>query len=160
MRTDTIYGLVGQAANKEVVERIYTIKHRTPSKSPIILIGDISQMFDTYDAKISSKFPDYWPGANSLILPSKKAPTWIKRDNESVAYRLPANKQLRELLMKTGPLIAPSANPEGMPPAVSIREARAYFHELVDYYEDGGVCSQSTASNLFKLNSTSTEQLR
>lgn len=160
MRTDTIYGIVGQANNEAVVARIYAIKQRTPSKSPIILIGDTAQMFDIYSKDIANTFAKYWPGANSLILPSEKAPEWITRGNESVAYRLPADEQLRNLLQQTGPLIAPSANPEGLPPATSISEARAYFGTLVDHYEDGGDCVMGTASKLFKFEGGSFTQLR
>ena len=160
MRTDTIYGIVGRANDEAVVARIYAIKQRTPSKSPILLIGDVQQIFDTYSKDIANAFTKYWPGANSLILPSEKAPQWITRDNQSVAYRLPANEQLRNLLRQTGPLIAPSANPEGLPPATSINEARAYFGTLVDYYEDGGSCTKSTASKLFKLERGSSTRLR
>ena len=50
MPTDTIYGLVGRAENKETVEGIYKIKNRNPEKSFIILIGNINELskFDFY----------------------------------------------------------------------------------------------------------------
>ncbi len=161
MRTDTIYGIVGLATHEATVERIYRSKQRTPTKSPIILIGDISQMFDRYNDMISAIFPTYWPGPNSLILPSSNAPTWIIRDNASVAYRLPADQALRKLLIETGPLIAPSANPEGAPPALSIVEARAYFGAHIDHYEDGGICRSPAASRIYKVNPDATvTQLR
>lgn len=51
---------------------------------------------------------------------------------------MPADEGLRELLRQTGPLIAPSANPEGAPPARTISEAEAYFGDGVDIYVDGG----------------------
>jgi L-threonylcarbamoyladenylate synthase len=42
------------------------------------------------------------------------------------------------LLKKAGPLVAPSANPEGMEPAKTIKEAKEYFGERVDFYINGG----------------------
>jgi len=45
---------------------------------------------------------------------------------------------LRTLLKKTGPLVAPSANREGMLPAQTIGDALRYFGEHVDFYSDGG----------------------
>jgi L-threonylcarbamoyladenylate synthase len=37
-----------------------------------------------------------------------------------------------------GPLVEPSANPEGLPPAETVDEARKYFGESADFYVDGG----------------------
>jgi L-threonylcarbamoyladenylate synthase len=51
---------------------------------------------------------------------------------------LPAKTKLRSLLKKTGPLAAPSANPEGLPPAKTIKEAKKYFRDRVDFYLDAG----------------------
>jgi L-threonylcarbamoyladenylate synthase len=46
--------------------------------------------------------------------------------------------ELRALLRETGPVIAPSANPQGMKPAGMIAEAKAYFGDTVDFYVDSG----------------------
>ena len=52
---------------------------------------------------------------------------YLHRGTNAIAFRLPKPYWLRRLLAKTGPLVAPSANPEGEPPARTIREARKYF---------------------------------
>lgn len=51
---------------------------------------------------------------------------------------MPALAWLRTLLHKTGPLVAPSANLEGHPPAWTVREAKRYFDDKVDFYIDAG----------------------
>lgn len=155
-----LYGIVGRADLQATVERIYRTKERTPSKSPIILIGDVLQLFDTYDTEALDALSEYWPGPNSIILPSTAAPTWIARDNASVAYRLPADESLRTLLQTIGPLIAPSANPEGLAPAATIDEAHAYFGDQVDYYEDGGAVLLANPSSLFRYTDGAFVQLR
>ena len=160
LRTDTLYGIVASATSMAAVERVYAAKRRTPSKSPIVLIGSIDQLFDTYDESVLVKLAELWPGPVSVILPSSQAPEWVRRDNQSVAYRLPAEADLRRLLQATGPLIAPSANPEGQPPATTITEARAYFGELVDVYADGGQVSGGKPSSLYRLLGGELEQLR
>ncbi len=66
-------------------------------------------------------------------------------------FRLPSPKPLRNLLLKTGPLIAPSANPEGLSPSKNIEEAKKYFGDSVDFYVDGGEI-EAKASKLIKLN--------
>ena len=151
IRTDTIYGIVGRADSEATVQRIYEIKGRTPTKSPIVLIGAPSDMFDTYDTSTLEALSSYWPGPNSIILPSDDGPSWLTRGNHSIAYRLPADEALRQLLRLTGPLIAPSANPEGLEPARTIQEARHYFNNTIDIYEDGGTVTDPTPSSLYKL---------
>lgn len=151
LRTDTLYGLVAPARDAAAVERVYRVKGRTPSKSPIVLIASLEQLIDNYDQATISRINDLWPGKNSVILPSPHGPDWLTRGNASIAYRLPADEQLRALLKKTGPLIAPSANPEGEPPAKNVQEAIAYFDDTVDFYVEGGEVTDDTPSKLWRL---------
>lgn len=133
MPTDTLYGLVARADKPEAIKRIYEIKGRDPGKKLITLIGDIGQLvnFDVaVTPELKARVEQYWPGPVSLILPGK--------NRESIAFRLPADEALMAILHQAGPLVAPSANPEGEPPAEAVDEARAYFGERVDYYLDGG----------------------
>jgi L-threonylcarbamoyladenylate synthase len=138
--TDTIYGIVGSALNKKAVARIYKLRRRSPHKPMIILISDMRQ--ETWDKfgikptpamiKILKRF---WPGKVSIILMTKdmRQAAWRKkwrylhRGINSLAFRLPKPARLRRLLQKTGPLVAPSANWEGWPPAKTIKEAKKYF---------------------------------
>lgn len=163
MPTDTIYGLVGQALNSEVVERIYQVRRRRPDKPFIILIADIS---DLSRFKI---FPDeatlvllkkYWPNPLSVILscPNDQL-EYLHRGTKSLAFRVPADDKLRELLTQTGPLVAPSANPEGEPPAKNIRETKNYFGEVIDFYEDAGEL-EAPPSTLVKIENGNLEVLR
>jgi len=160
IRTDTLYGVVARADIEPAVERVYTVKGRTPTKSPIVLIGQTEDMFDTYGQAELDRLSEVWPGKNSIIFPSDKAPSWVTRGNASVAYRLPGDDALRQLLVKTGPLIAPSANPEGLPPAMDIAEAEHYFGDTVDIYVDGGRVTDDTPSRLYRLNDDGMERLR
>ena len=141
MPTDTIYGMVGKALDKSVVERIYKIKKRNRDKSCIILIGDVKEL-KKFGIILSEEkmeiLENYWPGPMSVVL-------------DHFAFRLPSPKPLRNLLLKTGPLIAPSANPEARLPSKNIEEAKEYFGNSVDLYIDGGEL-KNKASRLIKLN--------
>ncbi|MBM3209872.1 L-threonylcarbamoyladenylate synthase [Candidatus Saccharibacteria bacterium] len=163
LRTDTLYGVVAKASDNLAVERVYTVKGRTPTKSPIILISSLGQLYDYYDADTIAYLSSVWPAAVSVILPSVNAPQWLQRGNMSVAYRLPNSPLLCQLIDKTGPLIAPSANPEGLTPAHSINEAHTYFGDLVDFYIDGGEVPLNTPpSQLIRYDTLAhkTERLR
>lgn len=153
IRTDTLYGLVCRAADQVAVERIYAIKGRDDTKSPIVLVSNINQLFDRPSAEERVVIESVWPGPVSVIIHSTQAPEWIRRQNDSVAYRMPANDALCALLEKTGPLIAPSANPQSQPPALSIEEAMNYFGSFVDFYVEGGIVESSMPSKLLRIDS-------
>jgi L-threonylcarbamoyladenylate synthase len=146
VRTDTLYGLVGLARDASAVERIFQVKGRSPTKPVLVLISNEKELFDPYDT--SAFIGDLWPGKNTIILPSPHAPEWVTRGGGSVAYRLPADIELVELVSKVGPLIAPSANPEGGEPARTIQQAVEYFGDSVDFYVDGGEVTDNTPSAL------------
>lgn len=151
LRTDTLYGLVARADDEAAVERVYTAKGRDDTKSPIVLIASLAQLYDRPDEPGAELLADVWPGKVSVILPAHKAPAWLSRGNGSVAYRLPADDDLRDLIAQTGPLIAPSANPQGEVPAMTIEEAEAYFGTGIDFYVDGGQVTDTTPSQLLRL---------
>lgn len=164
MPTDTIYGIVGKALDESTVLRIYEIKKRAPEKPCIILIGDIKELekFSVLLAEEQkNKLKEYWPfdltqdfqfRPTSIILdcPEEKF-SYLHRGTKTLAFRLPASKELRDLLVQVGPLIAPSANPEGLPPAKNINEAKTYFSDSVNMYIDGGEIF-GEASKIIKLN--------
>lgn len=160
IRTDTLYGVVARSDSEAAVERVYRLKHRTITKSPIILIGSLDQLFDHYDQPTLDRVALLWPGKNSVILPATNAPEWITRGNGSVAYRMPDSRELREFLAQTGPLIAPSANPEGETPAMTVDEAVRYFGDNVDFYVDGGTVTDDAPSKLYRLQDEGMERLR
>jgi L-threonylcarbamoyladenylate synthase len=142
--TDTIYGIVGRAEVQHAVERIYRVRNRSTHKPNIILISsydDIRKfnvdLSDTLQSSIKSA--SFWPGSVSIILPCNDSSfEYLTRGTESIAFRMPNIPELSDLIKKTGPLIAPSANMEGDTPAHTITEARIIFGDTVDFYVDGG----------------------
>lgn len=158
--TDTLYGIVARADNEQSVARIYEVKRRNDDKPPIVLISDTSQLFDPLSEEAKSYTSSLWPGKNSIILSSPSAPEWLTRNSNGVAYRLPDDTILQRLLQQTGPLIAPSANPQGMTPARTVGEAQGYFGDAVDFYVDGGVSFNDEPSNLYSIIADELVQIR
>jgi L-threonylcarbamoyladenylate synthase len=140
--TETLYGILCKAKNKQTVEKIYQIKGRNPNKPVIILIGHIDDL-KIFKIKLSkwqkTQIKKYWPGKVSIILPCFEDKfEYLHRGTESLAFRLPKDHLLGKLLKITGPLIAPSANPEGKVPGLTIKEIQKYFGEKIDLYVNGG----------------------
>ena len=164
--TDTIYGIVGSAFRPDAVEKIYFWRKRDFKKPPIILaasMDDIKNFGVAIDASTKKILSRVWPGKVSVILPissrRKKALEKFKhlhRGTGTLAFRIPEPAWLRNLLEETGPLIAPSANFEGEPPALTIRAAKKYFGKNVDFYADAGrlVSKPSTLIKIEKGNVT------
>ncbi len=161
--TDTIYGIVGSALDPKTVRRIYGLRRRNPKKPMIILIGSLAQLkFFGIAPTITTlkQLKCLWPAKVSVIFSCKsKKFTYLHRGAKSLAFRLPKPKWLRILLIKTGPLVAPSANWEGKPPAKNIKEAQKYFGNKVDFYVDRGHFS-GKPSRLIKIDDDRIEILR
>jgi L-threonylcarbamoyladenylate synthase len=152
LRTDTLYGIVADAHSAEAVERLYRVRGRDADKPVVVLIADESQIWDSrITADHRQLIHRYWPGPISIILPAGNATAHIHRGYTSIAYRLPANDWLRTLMRLTGPLAAPSANPQGLSPAADIEAAVGYFGEVVDFYVDQGRVENATPSQLLRV---------
>ncbi len=136
IRTDTLYGILACTENKEAVEKVYSLKQRDPQKECIVLIATAHDapshhaMLETYSAHAVQP--------TTVIIPATTEPSWVTRGGNTVAYRVISEGALHEILTMTGPLIAPSANPESLPPAATIEQAQQYFGDQVDLYVDGG----------------------
>lgn len=156
--TDTIYGIVSSALNKKSVERLYKIRKRNLKKPMIVLISSIKSL-NLFNVKIDKKIIDkYWPGKVSIIVPVKKF-EYLHRGKKSLAFRLPKDKNLIELLKISGPIVAPSANIEGKKPAETIGEAKKYFGEKIDFYFDIGKL-KSKPSKIISLEKERIEVVR
>jgi L-threonylcarbamoyladenylate synthase len=163
LATDTIYGVVAEALDKSAVEKLYKIKGRSPSKPFIILISDISQLSlfgITLNNFAKKQINNYWPGPVSIILDCHDNNLdYLHRGKNSLAFRMPNKRRLLNLIDNTGPLVAPSANPEGFEPAKDIDQARQYFGESIDFYIDEGAIT-SNPSKIIKISNNFMTVLR
>lgn len=153
MPTDTLYGVVGKALCQSTVDRIYRLRKRNPEKPCIILVGDKNELkkFGIVLTKAQRNEIGRYKEPMSFILDcANEKFSYLYRGTNSLAFRVPASPALRNLLIKVGPLIAPSANPEGLSPAQTISEARRYFGDSIDLYLDAGKLA-GKASKVIKL---------
>ena len=161
--TDTLYGIVASAKNQQAVERLYVVRRREANKACIILadsLESISDWIETTDESLALA-RRCWPGPVSIIFQaSSDAPAFLPQFESTLAFRVPADEDLRELLAKTGPLVAPSANPAGEKPAETLTQAQHYFGEMVDFYVDGGDLSGRQPSALVRAAKNDIEVLR
>ena len=161
--TDTLYGIVASARIPEAVELVYRIRGRERAKPCIVLLADSAGLEEFGVALTESEtefLKQYWPGAVSVVLScTEERFSYLHRGTGTLAFRVPDNQWLHEVLREAGPLVAPSANLAGMPTATTIDEARRYFQDQVDVYEDAGKL-ESEPSTLVRLDAHGVSILR
>lgn len=113
--TDTVYGLIGDATNEVVINKVYEIKKRPKSKALIILVS-CREMLERYINSISfleeEIIKKYWPGPLTILFEKNKIlSNELTANSKYIGIRLPHDKELLELISKLDkPIIATSAN--------------------------------------------------
>jgi L-threonylcarbamoyladenylate synthase len=135
-----VYGLAGAADDARAVQRIFELKGRPEDKALQVLISDAAFMdryaVPTPEAQLLAQC--FWPGPLTLILPAASgAPACILQGG-TIGLRLPAHATATEVIDRTGPLAATSANRSGQPTPSDIETIRSIFGEEVAAYVDGG----------------------
>ena len=158
--TDTVYGLVARASDKEAVSRLYRLKERE-NKPGTIVASDIDQLVSLgLKRRYLKAVEQYWPGPLSVIIPCGQDLTYLHLGKFGLAVRIPDNKQLLSLLKETGPLLTSSANQPNQPTAYSLDMAKGYFKDEVDFYLDGGDLSHQQPSTIIRVVDDAIEVIR
>lgn len=144
--TDTVYGVVARAADSQAVTRLYKLKNRE-GKPGTLVAASIEQLVELgIERRHLTAVEALWPGAISVITPCDQNLFYLHQGADSLAIRIPDDLKLLELLHVTGPLLTSSANQPGEPPATTVAEAKAYFEDQVDWYEDGGMVNREPST--------------
>lgn len=141
--TETVYGLGADALNSEAAARIYHAKGR-PSDNPLIVhIAEIEQT-ERIARNITKKARDimeaFWPGPLTVILHKKEiVPDGTTGGLPTVAVRMPSHPVARELIRRSGRLIAaPSANLSGRPSPTTAAHVLEDMDGRIPMILDGG----------------------
>ena len=141
--TDTVYGIMGDSLDENVIRKVYSVKRRTFSKPLILLMSDV-EMIKNYTSDISDVEWDlinhFLPGLVTIILKKNDLVSpLITSNSDYVGIRIPNNSELVEIIKKLGrPVISTSAN---ISDSDVITRADMISDELlsgIDYVYDGG----------------------
>ncbi len=154
--TETVYGIAANAARPEALERLRRLKERPDDKPFVYLIPGLEdlQRHAREVPPLAWKFIDrYWPGPLTLVLPGLAS--------ETVALRIPASYVAHELVMRAQcPVVAPSANLAGQPPATRAEEVLRVFDGRIEVVVDGGEAPLGEPSTIVRVDGSSWEILR
>lgn len=154
--TETVYGLGGDAKNKEASKGIYGAKGR-PSDNPLIVhIAEFSQLEEIVSEvpESAKKLADaFWPGPMTLILnKNNEIPRETTGGLDTVAIRLPSHPIARALIKESGCLIAaPSANTSGRPSPTKAAHVIEDLRGKIDGIIDGGEVEIGLESTIIDL---------
>lgn len=139
--TDTVYGVAAKVTNGGAVRRIFEIKQRDRSKAVAVLVPSFESAKDL--AEISPEATESitreWPGPLTIVVTRSQSARglWLGGDDRTIGLRMPDHKFLLEVLERTGPLAATSANPSGSETFMEPGEIAMKLD--VDLVVDGGV---------------------
>lgn len=156
--TETVYGLAALANHPAAIEKLFRLKNR-PRENPLIMhLHDASLLKDYAD-----EIPDeavrlavtFWPGPLTLVLPVKDGAVLpaVSAGLSTQAFRVPNHALTSELLKRTGPLVAPSANLSGKPSTVIPEQVEEDFGKDFPVL-DGGRCNQGLESTILVWDGT------
>lgn len=155
MPTETVYGLAADALNGDAVAKIFKAKGRPMDNPLIVHISDIKQIdmlvaeFPNKAKKLAEKF---WPGPLTIVLPkSDIIPDEVSAGLSTVAIRFPSHPVAHELIAKSSPIAAPSANLSGSPSPTTVRHVLADMDGRIDAIIDGGDCEVGVESTVITL---------
>lgn len=155
--TETVYGLGANAFDEKAVSKIFRAKGR-PQDNPLIVhissleqINDIAVGIPPVFFELAEK---YMPGPLTVILQkSDKIPDVVTAGGDTVGVRMPRNEWARQLISKSFPLAAPSANRSKH---ISPTTAKHVYEDLngeVSLILDGGSCDVGIESTVLDLTS-------
>ncbi len=143
--TDTVFGLAALPTRPGAVARIFALKDRPAHKNLAVMIANLGQLedlgavvTDRVRALIDSPF---CPGPLTLAvgLQAKRRVEWLE-DREELAFRMPDDAFLLDLLTRTGPLLVTSANRSGLGTLGTAAAAAAQLTAMPDMVIDGRDC--------------------
>ena len=154
--TETVYGIACSAEHPVALARLSRVKQRAPDKPYTIHVGrreDVARHVAAVPPLAERLMRRYWPGPLTIVFPTD--------DGLGVGLRMPSSGVALELLRRTSvPVVAPSANRSGEPPATTAAEAAAALGDELDLILDGGRASLGQPSTVVRVADASWEVLR
>ncbi len=152
--TDTIYGFSALYSSRMAIEKIKIIKKRNQKKGFVILINSYSDLkkfgieISIEQKKIIQKI---WPGRVSIVFkPRTNKFKYISGDFDTLVFRIPKYRKLRNFIKKVGPIISTSANLSGEENILEPNQLNKEMKKEIDFFIDVGKL-KSKPSNIIQF---------
>jgi L-threonylcarbamoyladenylate synthase len=139
--TEAVWGLGCDPYNQSAFENILTLKQR-PIEKGVILVAANMQQAEAFLTGLSVEQQHHieqtWlhsteqQQATTWLVPLTSAvPQWISGQHDKVAIRITHHPLVQQLCLAFGgAIVSTSANPAGLPPAISSAQVTHYFADI------------------------------
>ncbi len=143
--TETVYGLAADVFHEGALREVFRVKGR-PADNPLIAhVGTLAHLEGLVESpsglfiRLAERF---WPGALTLVAPrSCRVPDLVSGGLATVAVRMPSHPCALQILQRSGPLAAPSANLSGRPSPTAAAHVLDDFAGAIPLIVDGGAAN-------------------
>ena len=163
--TETVYGLGGDALNKESSKKIYEAKGR-PSDNPLIVhicnMEDLKPIVEEIPEEVERLAEAFWPGPLTIIMKkSSLVPGETTGGLDTVAVRMPSHPvALKFIECAGGYVAAPSANVSGRPSPTKAKYVIEDMTGRIDMILDGDGIDIGLESTIVDMTGEKPEILR
>ena len=157
--TEAVWGLGCDPFNESAVHQLLTIKRRPIEKGLILVASSIQQvkpLLDNLAPDDYARVTASWPGPVTWILPDPDnlVPFWVKGNHSSVAVRVSAHKQVKDLCdCFGGMIVSTSANFSDKHPARDKMKVNIHFGDKVSTIVPGGLGNLDRPTAIYRLDS-------
>jgi len=164
--TETVYGIACRVKSDSLA-RLDNLKGRTADKYYTLHIGqknDVGNYVPTIGMKTQKLIQNAWPGPLTIVFELDRKDIDKQQNNlergvfenlyrdNAIGIRCPDNLIASMLLQQTSnPVVAPSANITGRPPAVDAGQVLDQLSDRIDLLLDAGSCKYEQSSTVVKI---------
>ncbi len=157
--SDTVYGLLADATNKEAIEKLIAFKERPPGKPISIFVSDFNMLAKYVKIKENQVrlLKQLLPGPFTVVLDSRhQVINLLESEKGTLGVRIPDFKFIIDLVCQSGrPVTATSANLSNSPPHYQIetlmKELPRAKKDLLDLVIDMGKLPRNKPSTVVDL---------
>ena len=163
--SDTVYGLLCRADNRESIKRLEHIKNYSTSRPFIVLVRNTDsalELFDEIPETAGKLMKKYWPGPLTIVCKAgKNCPEWVKSEDGTVAVRQPEDRISKSILQLTDvPMVTTSANYRKKTSPLNIEVIPDGILKAVDLVLNAGALSPAKPTTIVRVTTRKTEIIR
>ncbi|MHC4571554.1 MAG: L-threonylcarbamoyladenylate synthase [Planctomycetota bacterium] len=173
--TETVYGIACRVQTDSLI-KLDNLKGQRPEKYYTLHIsrkGDVTNYVPILGLRAKKLIKNAWPGPLTIVFELdaqdiEKQQANLEREvfenlykDNSIGIRCPDNPIASMLLQVTkSPVVAPSANKTGQPPATDADQVLAQFSGQIPLLLDAGPCKYKKSSTVIKIDKKALQVIR
>lgn len=161
--TDTVYGIAANAFDKRATAAVFAAKNRPRSLPLPVLVSRPRQAWalcSHVPAVATELAAEFWPGGLTLVLPATELDWDLGDSDGTIALRIPAHRDLIDLMERVGPIACTSANITGEPTPATAHEIKEKLGDKVGIYLDGGPAAGDSGSTIVDCSGSAVRVIR